>query len=230
MVRKKSSDEDTNKLDKESVSQEFRVRVIAEFIKQWSEDGDIPKSVYRFCKAAKIEEDVFYDYFSSLKAVEKAFWKQWIDNVIEAVSRGDEWQSFSTKERYLSFLFAVVASSLKYRSLLLDRFSEQSSFSNPSSLEGVRRSFMNFAEELIRYGKEAQEIADRRNLVKLYPHLLYLHLRLVLNQLLKDESDDYQQTDAFIEKTVTLAFDLFRSQALESASDLIKFFVSSKFC
>lgn len=201
--------------------------VISLFLKEWSKEGVLPKSVFSFCKSAKISEEKFFSLFPSLQAVEKTFWKQWIDDVIHAVSETETWSSFSAKERYLSFLFAITSASLKYRSLLLDRLSELSTFSNPSFLEGLHQSFLHFIEEVISHGKETKEIASRGKLMKLYPHVLYLHFRFFLSYFLDDESEEYQKTDAFIEKTVTLAFDLFRSQAPESASDLLKFFLSS---
>ncbi|MBM3857218.1 MAG: TetR/AcrR family transcriptional regulator [Verrucomicrobia bacterium] len=204
--------------------------LISLFVKEWSEEGVLPKSVFSFCKVAKISEENFYSLFPSLQAIEKAFWKQWIDEVIQAISQTEAWGSFSAKERYLSFLFAITSASLKYRSLLLERLSEVSVFSNPSFLESLHQSFLHFIEEVINQGKETKEIASRGNLMKLYPPILYLHFRFFLSYFLNDESEEYQKSDAFIEKTVTLAFDLFRSQAPESASDLIKFLISSSGC
>ena len=87
----------------------------------------------------------------------------------------------------------------------------------------MRSEFLEFAHRLIDHGRETGEIADRRGLTSLYPGILYVHLRWVIDQYLKDESEGFERTDAFIEKTVTLAFDLFRSQALDSAADLLRF-------
>ena len=56
-----------------------------------------------------------------------------------------------------------------------------------------------------------------------YPEVLYIHWRSVLEYFLKDESTRFERTDAFIEKTVELAFDLLRTQAVDSAADLIRF-------
>jgi hypothetical protein len=87
----------------------------------------------------------------------------------------------------------------------------------------MRAEFLSFAHRLVERGTESGEIAERRGLTTLYPGILYVHLRWVIDQWLKDESEAFERTDAFIEKTVTLAFDLFRSQALDSAADLIRF-------
>ena len=40
---------------------------------------------------------------------------------------------------------------------------------------------------------------------------------------LQDDSEGYERTDEFIEKTVKLAFELIRTQAIDSALDLGKF-------
>jgi hypothetical protein len=40
---------------------------------------------------------------------------------------------------------------------------------------------------------------------------------------LRDDSEGYERTDEFIEKTVKLAFDLIRTQAIDSAFDLGRF-------
>jgi AcrR family transcriptional regulator len=179
--------------------------------------------VARFCKALGITEAVFYKHFPSLHAVEKAFWRHWITGVISAVEGGEDWVEFTARERYLAFLFALTQSSTARRSLLLERFHDISPISHPVALEGMRKEFLEFARRLVDQGTESGEIAERRGLTALYPGILYVHLRWVIDQWLKDESEEFERTDAFIEKTVALAFDLFRSQALDSAADLIRF-------
>jgi ubiquinone biosynthesis protein COQ9 len=56
---------------------------------------------------------------------------------------------------------------------------------------------------------------------------LYIHFRAVIAFLLKDESQRFERTDAFIEKTVAFAFDLIRTQAIDSGIDLARFLVPS---
>jgi AcrR family transcriptional regulator len=179
--------------------------------------------VARFCKSLGITEALFFKHFPSLHALEKAFWRGWISEIITAVEEGEDWCEFTARERYLAFLFALTQSATERRSLLLERFHDISPLSHPGALEGMRAEFLDFADRLIERGSETGEIADRRGLTTLYPGILYIHLRWVIDQYLKDESEGFERTDAFIEKTVTLAFDLFRSQALDSAADLLRF-------
>lgn len=205
-----------------------RQRILEAFASVWEEDGEAPKSVPRFCKAVGISQAAFYRHFPSLNAAEKAFWKEWVEGVIRALSSGGDWQEFTAKERYLAFLFAFVQASLERRCAVASRFRASAPIANPPALEAFRTAFQEFAQGTVDHGRKTGEIADRKALLKSYPALLYLHLRLVVGQLLRDESEELQRTDAFIEKTVTLAFDLFRSQALDSAIDLAKFLLPEK--
>jgi AcrR family transcriptional regulator len=200
-----------------------RESILEAFASHWAEEGEPPRSVARFCKGLGISEALFFKHFPSLHAVEKAFWRHWIAGVIKAVAEGDDWKAFSARERYLAFLFALSQSATERRSLLLERFHDISPLAHPGALEGMRAEFLEFARDLVEHGTEEGEIADRRGLNNLYPGILYVHLRWVIDQWIKDESEGFERTDAFIEKTVTLAFDLFRSQALDSATDLLRF-------
>ncbi len=223
MATKRPSRSKTSAGSKAGTAPDLRSKILEAFADHWSEEGHPPRSVARFCKELGMTEAVFYKHFPSLHAVEKGFWRHWITEVISAVEGGEDWEEFTARERYLAFLFALTQSATARRSLLLERFHDISPISHPASLEGMRKEFLEFAHRLVDRGTESGEIADRRGLTTLYPGILYVHLRWVIDQWLKDESEEFERTDAFIEKTVTLAFDLFRSQALDSAADLIRF-------
>jgi AcrR family transcriptional regulator len=201
----------------------LRAKILEAFAASWSDEGHPPRSVSRFCKELGITEALFYKHFSSLRGLEKAFWSDWMAGVISAVEEGAEWEEFSARERYLAFLFALIQSASERRSILLERFSDISPLSHPGAFEGLRKEFSEFSQNIVDRGIETGEIADRRGLTAFYPAILYGHLRWVIDQYLKDESEEFERTDAFIEKTVVLAFDLFHSQAIDSAADLIRF-------
>jgi AcrR family transcriptional regulator len=223
MANKRPSRSKTSAGSNKGTTAGLRASILEAFASHWSEEGHPPRSVARFCKGLGINEVLFFKHFPSFHAVEKAFWRHWIAEVITAVADGDDWQVFSARERYLAFLFALTQSATERRSLLLERFHDISPLAHPGALEGMRTEFLDFARGLLEHGMEEGEIADRRGLNNLYPGILYVHLRWVIDQWIKDESEGFERTDAFIEKTVALAFDLFRSQALDSAADLLRF-------
>lgn len=200
-----------------------RAKILAAFSAHMAEEGHAPRTVAKFCRELGITEVVFYRHFPSLPAVEKAFWRDWMAGVIGVVESGAEWAEFTARERYLAFLFALIQAATERRSLLLERFHDIAPLANPAALEGLRSEFLEFARRLVDHGIALGEIAERRGLKNLYPGILYAHLRWVIDYHLKDESEEFDRTDAFIEKTVRLAFDLFRTQAFDSAADLLRF-------
>ena len=118
----------------------------------WTEEGHAPSSVARFCKQLGITEAVFFKHFPTLAAVEKSLWRQWISGIISAVEDGSDWAEFSSRERYLAFLFAFTQSAAERRTLLMERFHEVSPVSHPAALEGMRSEFLEFAQRLIDHG------------------------------------------------------------------------------
>jgi hypothetical protein len=173
----------------------------------------------------KIDEKAFFTDFPSFDSVESAYWRDLVDRVVTAVESGAEWQAFTARQRMLAFLFAFFEESLNHRSLFLSRFLKTGPVARPVFLRGFEDRFKKFASDLIAHGKETGEIAERGKLSMLYPDALYVHFRVVIDFNLKDESEAYERTDAFIEKTVAVAFDVIRTQALDSAFDLARFLI-----
>ena len=213
----------TTKAKASSEVSKVRQSILDTYIAQLQKTGKTHISVHSLCLDLKIGEKEFYGEFPSLSAVEKHFWKGWIESIIDAVSSGKEWGAFSAKEQYLAFLFAFAGEALEHRSLLEQRFSNLTLLCSPDTLDGLKSSFKDFASGIIARGMESGEIAHRGPLGNVYPEVLYIHWRSVLEYFLKDESTRFERTDAFIEKTVELAFDLLRTQAVDSAADLIRF-------
>ncbi len=60
-------------------------------------------------------------------------------------------------------------------------------------------------------------------LSKTYPQGLFGHFVTAVEFNLADDSAGFERTDAYIEKSVKLAFDVIGTQALDSAFDLVRF-------
>jgi len=200
-----------------------REQILESYIEHLNDEGHPPASVHRFCKNLGITEKEFFTEFPSLDTVESAFWEALLDRVIHAVESGPEWAEFGAKQRLLAFLFAFCEEALNQRSLLLHRFGGLGVFCKPRRFAGMERRYKVFVRTIIEHGMESGEIACRGRLGDLYPEGLWIHFRGVIDYNLKDESKGFERTDAFIEKSVAVAFDLIRTQALDSAFDLAKF-------
>jgi AcrR family transcriptional regulator len=202
-----------------------RARIIEAFSETLRETGHPPETVFGFCKRLDLPERDFFTEFASLHAVENAYWEQIIHRVILAVESGAEWAAFDARQRLLSFLYAFFEDALNHRSLLLARLAKLGPLARPDFLRGFESRFKAFAKAIVAHGVASGEIAERGRLSALYPEVLYLHLRGVIDFNLRDESRGYERTDAFIEKTVAVAFDLLRTQVFDSALDLARFLI-----
>jgi AcrR family transcriptional regulator len=185
--------------------------------------GRPPSTVGEICEPIGVAEREFYGEFGSLEALESVFWEELFTKTLSAAKAGAEWEGFGARQRMLAFLFAFLEKSLDVRSVMLFRFRNLSPLSNPDWLCGMERRFKEWASELVSHAIDSGEIAGRGRLGGLYPSALYLLLRSLIDFNVKDTSVRYERSDAFVEKSVNLAFDLMRTQAIDSAFDLLRF-------
>jgi Tetracyclin repressor-like, C-terminal domain len=200
-----------------------RARIISAFCDSLREHGRPPETVFAFCKQLEITEREFFQEFASFDAVESSYWEQLVDQVVCAVEAGPEWPEFTAKQRLLSFLYAFCEASLDHRSVMLARISELGPLAKPAFLKGFEARFKAFTNSILQHGAALGEVAPRGRLSALYPDAFYTHFRGVIDFSLKDDSRGYERTDAFIEKSVAVAFDLIRTQVVDSALDLARF-------
>jgi AcrR family transcriptional regulator len=185
--------------------------------------GHPPTSVAALCEPLGVGERDFYNEFGSLEALEAAFWEDLFAKTLAAVESGAEWEGFGARQRLLAFLYAFLEKSLDVRTVLIFRFRGLSPMCDPEWLSGMERRFKEWATGLVATGVSGGEIAERGRLAALYPAVLYRLLRAVIEFNVKDASPRYERSDAFVEKSVNLAFDLMRTQAIDSAFDLLRF-------
>ena len=204
---------------------DHRALIISAFSEHLREHGRPPETVFGFCKALSLAERDFFGEFASFDAVEAAYWEEVLGGVVRAVESGAEWAEFNARQRLLSFLYAFCEASLDHRSLMLSRMGGLGPLARPAYLKGFEARFKTFARALLEHGEASGEVAGRGRLSDLYPDALYTHFRGVIDFHLKDDSRGYERTDAFIEKTVAVAFDLIRTQVVDSALDLARFLV-----
>jgi hypothetical protein len=186
-------------------------------------EGQPPASVFRFAEANGFTEREFFAEFPSLEAVESAGWVARLDHVIQSVESGPEWETFSARHRMLAFLFGFAEASLDFRSLLLLRLHGRNVLTNPPELAAFEERFLAFAHRLLEHGRVSGEIASRGPLGRLYPQAAYRLFRSVIDFHLRDASPGYERTDAYIEKSTTVLFDLIGRQVLDSGFDLLRF-------
>ena len=207
----------------ESPAPSPRQKILDAYEAHLRRDGHPPVSVFRFAEAHGFTERDFFAEFPSLPAVETHWWAAKLEHVIASVESGPEWTTFTARHRMLAFLFAFAESSLDYRSLLLIRLQGRSVLTNPPEFSAFEDRFLTFAHRLLDHGRTTGEIVSRGPLGRLYPQAAYRLFRSVIDFHLRDDSPRYERTDAFIEKSTTVLFDLIGKQVLDSGFDLLRF-------
>jgi AcrR family transcriptional regulator len=191
--------------------------------------GKRPASVYKFCLDLGIKEEVFYSQVASFDALERLIWKEYIDTTIQRLEADPSFAEFRVREKILAFYFTLLELLKQHRSFILFQLSEHRRLEiTPFFLKDFKTSFEEFFGKILASGKGTGEVAERPYLDKRYPQLFWGHMSFVLLFWKDDDSAGFEKTDAFIEKSVNLAFDLIGKGALDSAIDFAKFLYQTK--
>lgn len=216
--------EKTKKTSKKSAQPVSPEAIIAAYQEHVLMEGKQPSTVYRFCRDMGIQEADFYKVAGSFEALEKLIWSGYMEKTIARLAGDADYANFSAREKMLAFYFTLAEELKANRSfclLLLNRHPKLEIV--PGFLKTFKSRFETFVDSVLNDGKTKGEVAERPYLDKRYPQLFWVHLALLLMFWKGDDSAGFEKTDAFIEKSVNLAFDLIGKGAVDSAIDFGKF-------
>jgi Tetracyclin repressor-like, C-terminal domain len=199
-------------------------KIRAAYVDYLLTEGRQPASVYKFCLDLGIKEEAFYGFFGSFDAVERDIWAGFITKAVSRLTADKTFSEFNSRDKILSFYYALLEELKNNRSFAIQQLG---SFRKPelvpTYLRDFKRSFDDFVNSTLNNGKSNGEIAQRPYLDRVYPQLFWMHLGFILMFWRNDDSAGFEKTDAAVEKSVNLAFDLIGKGAVDSAFDLAKF-------
>lgn len=215
---------------KKTTKKDYRKLILDGFVNHVLEHGTVPKSIFKFAKDLKMKEGDFYTYFTSFDAIKSAIWVQIFEESVTQIEAQDVYREYSAREKFLGFLFTWIEELKKNRSYLLSVYGDKpkSMGALPQEIKAFKEKFKDFASEIILEGKETQEIANRPVISDRYDEALWIQVWFVFKYWLEDTSPRFEKTDAAIEKSVNLAFDLMGKSALDSFIDFAKFLYQNK--
>ena len=191
--------------------------------------GERPPSVYKFMQDLGMEERDFYNYFGSFDGLEGHIWKGFIDHTLERLKSDQTYYAFSIREKLLAFYYTFFEDLRSERSFILLQLDRQPKLEIvPKFLKDSKAAFEAYIDNLITEGRSKGEIARRPYMEKTYPQLFSMQMGFLLMFWKKDNSAGFEQTDAAIEKSVNLAFDLIGKGAVDTAFDFAKFLFQTK--
>jgi len=192
--------------------------------------GSRPVSVYGFCLELGIKEEEFYSQFGSFEGVERSIWREAVDQAIVRVTKDKAFQEFTAREKVLAFYYTLLEEMEKDRSYFVYQLRTVSKLDIiPGFIRDFKSSYEKFIGSILTGGQDSGEIARRPYLDSRYPQLFWVHFVLILQYWRDDDSPSFEKTDACVEKSVRLAFDLIGKGVLDSAIDFARFVVQSRF-
>ena len=195
----------------------------------WLENGKRPVSIYAFCQQLGIAETAFYDIYSSFDAVEKDLWLSYFQDTVEKLHADEIYRNYSAQEKLLTFYFMWVQKLKENRSyILLQKENYRVPGIHLDKLETFRIAFYDYIRELVKEGYTSNEIKERKFISDQYVHGFWMQALFVLRYWTKDDSNQFEMTDAAIEKAVNLSFQLISSNTLDSLVDFGKFMFTRK--
>lgn len=215
---------------KKTTKKDYRKLILESFKNHVLEHGDLPKSVFKFAKDLKMKEEDFYSYFTSFESIKSTVLVDIFEETLGQIEAQGVFNEYSAREKFLSFLFTWIEELKKNRSYLLSLYVNKamSIASLPKESKEFKEKFKDFANEIILEGKETEEIASRPVISDRYDEALWIQVGFIFKYWLDDRSPRFEKTDAAIEKSVNLAFDLMGKSALDSFLDFAKFMYQSK--
>lgn len=194
------------------------------------EHGKKPASIYKFCKDLGIKEEEFYECYGSFDSLEKDFWVAYFEETMQKVEKdADVFTAYNTKEKLLAIYFTwleVLKSNRSY--ILIDKQQYCDLRTAPSMFKSFKARFLEIADGLIQQGIEEQMVKDRVLLTSKYKDGLWLLTFNVLQFWLKDDSPSFSATDAYVEKSVNLFFEMVKENAFDMSFDLVKFMYQNR--
>ncbi|MBJ6118625.1 TetR/AcrR family transcriptional regulator [Pontibacter sp. BT310] len=212
------------------ITPDTRTLITEAFVQHVLETGREPVSVYKFAQSIGIREEEFYTYYTSFLGVKGGVWEQIFERTIAHMEAQPVHASYSAREKLLAFYFTWIEEMKKYRSYLLALYLQPEGLRKamPAELRGFKIKFQAFANEIIQQGIATDQIVERKYISDKYADALWAETLFILQFWLKDTSTSFEKTDAAIEKSVNLAFDLVGRTAVDSLVDFAKFLYQSK--
>jgi hypothetical protein len=204
-------------------------KIIDAYIAYVLEHGEQPKSVFAFAKTLEIEEGEFYKHFASFTTIENHI-LQWLFAETKTKLEADEvFNGYGAREKMMALFYSWVEHARNYRSyLLLLHHRNKIHPPVPHYLDCIKNDFKTFTQAIIGEGINNNEVAERKFLSDKYADGLWLQFAFIHQFWLKDDSKDFEKTDAAIEKSLHLAFELMSKGVLDAAIDFGKFLFQNR--
>lgn len=211
----------------EKLSKEF---FLSGYIDYCNRVGTPPSSAYRLCKYLFVSEKEFNLFFDSLNSLQQQVWKGFLSGTLKKLEQSKEFENYCGRERLLAFYFTLfedVKSDHNFIKVSFEKFKWRLFSGQQEKI--LKDELLPFIKIIIDLAKETQEISSRPVLENYYENIFVMHFFFLLHFWSNDASENFELTDAAIEKSTNLLFDLLQRNAGDAAADFGKFILNNGF-
>jgi AcrR family transcriptional regulator len=191
-------------------------------------EGHPPQSVFKLTQQLGIAEQEFYTYYPNFEAIDREIWADFGRQARTTAASEPVWEGYGSREKLLAFyytLLEILKQNRSYALMSLRRSLSRVPAISPRVLDDFRQDFEVFVSDILADGRVSGEIANRPIVQEGYPRFFWQQALFVLGFFAKDDTVNFERTDAAVEKAVTLSFDLVGRNTLDSAFDFVRFLV-----
>jgi len=207
-----------------------KIDIITLYMELVSESKKRPKSIKQFCKKADLDKKVFYHNFSSLEKVEKYIFKTLFKNSLAVLEESEEFGSFDEKNKLISLYFTFFENlTLNKEYLYVFLKGCKNKLHAHKTLSSLEKSFKKFIDTLA-LGENKLPIEGLEKVQKnVIRQSAWIQLLVTMRFWLEDNSESFEKTDIFIEKSINTSFDLLENKFLKNVLDLGKFVYKERY-
>ncbi len=204
-------------------------KIKSAYIDYINENGTRPASIFKFVRDLKVKEEDFYNHFNSFDNIEKEIWSDFFDSTVKTLTSDDVYSEYSSREKLLAFFYTWIENLKSQRSYILQSIpGKVRPEITPYYLSSVKDAFKEWTTNLLSEAKETDEVVARPIIGDRYTDAVWLQFLFILGFWIKDDSKAFEKTDAAIEKSVNLAFDLMGKGPLDAMLDFGKFLFQNR--
>lgn len=199
------------------------------YMEYYLENGEGPKTAYQLAKQYNFNENSFYEFFGNIEAVEKSIFKSFFNQTLELLHKSDEYESFNSRNKLLTFYFTffeILTANRSFVSSVLDRNNKNNRFLK--TISSFKPEFLKFIKTLDIEQIDVKDNRLEKIMGKSLDESLWVQMILCVKFWLDDDSASLEKTDIFIEKSVNTGFDLLDVKPIKSILDLGKFLFHEK--
>ncbi len=185
------------------------------------EEGKDPSTVFKFCRKIDIPEKAFYNHFPNFESIRCLYWAKLGQSVFDEISSDEVYCGYDSREQWLAFLFAYFEKLTEKRSFVMAIYPKHHQLKSCSMFRKLREVYEPWVEKwLSMIDHQEKNILPPQEVQLETAWLMFLFLHHFWS---KDDSKGFERTDAAIEKSVNLYYQLLEPDLLNTAIDFAKF-------